>query len=203
LIVNRETRTMPKTYITDITHFLDEAGDLADMPPAARKLASFLALIIEAVTQACPTHDYATGIRCRKRGCSGSIRATLSAADEEIVWYCPSCLEQGVIRNWQGTKWDRSGGGAVVPSETAESAPKPVPGYTPKEGQYLAFIYYYTKLNRQAPGERDMQVYFRVTPPAVHDMVLKLEKHGFISREPGVPRSIRLLLSRNELPDLE
>ena len=67
----------------------------------------------------------------------------------------------------------------------------------------LAFIYYYTKLNRQAPAERDMQVYFQVTPPAVHDMIVKLEKHGFISREPGVPRSIRLLLKRDELPDLE
>ncbi len=48
-----------------------------------------------------------------------------------------------------------------------------------------------------------MQVYFQVTPPAVHDMVLKLEKHGFISKEPGKPRSIRLLLKREELPDLE
>jgi len=34
-------------------------------------------------------------------------------------------------------------------------------------------------------------------------MVVKLEKHGLISREPGVPRSIRLLLKREELPDLE
>ena len=68
-------------------------------------------------------------------------------------------------------KWDHT---------TGPSAP-PIVTYTPKEGQYLAFIYYYTKLNRQAPAERDMQVYFRVTPPAVHDMVLKLEKHGFIS----------------------
>ena len=72
-----------------------------------------------------------------------------------------------------------------------------------KEGQYLAFIYYYTKLNGRPPAESDMQRYFRVTPPAVHDMVLKLGKHGFISREPGVPRSIRLLLKREELPDLE
>ncbi len=48
-----------------------------------------------------------------------------------------------------------------------------------------------------------MRLYFRVTPPAVHDMVLKLEKHGFISREPGMPRSIRLLVSRDQLPDLE
>ena len=73
--------------------------------------------------------------------------------------------------------------------------------YTPKEGEYLAFIYYYT--NSTITAERDMQMYFQVSPPAVHDMVLKLEKHGFISREPGVPRSIRLLLKREELPDLE
>ncbi len=29
--------------------------------------------------------------------------------------------------------------------------------YTPKQGQYLAFIYYYSKLNRQAPAEADFQ----------------------------------------------
>ena len=34
----------------------------------------------------------------------------------------------------------------------------------------------------------------------MHYMVLRLEKHGFTSREPGVPRSIRLLLKREELP---
>ncbi len=75
--------------------------------------------------------------------------------------------------------------------------------YTPRQGQYLAFIYYYTKIHMVPPAETDMQRYFRVSPPAVHDMVLMLERHGFISREPGKPRSIRLLLSRAELPDLE
>jgi hypothetical protein len=38
-----------------------------------------------------------------------------------------------------------------------------MPGdYTPRQGQYLAFIYYYTKLNGQPPAETDMQRYFRV-----------------------------------------
>lgn len=90
-------------------------------------------------------------------------------------------------------------GKAAAGSPAAAAKPK----YTPKEGQYLAFIYYYTKLNGQAPAERDMQICFQVTPPTVHDMVLKLEKRGFITREPGMPRSIRLLLKRKELPDLE
>jgi Mn-dependent DtxR family transcriptional regulator len=75
--------------------------------------------------------------------------------------------------------------------------------YTPRQGQYLAFIYYYTKILGVPPAEADMQRYFRVSPPAVHEMVLNLERHGLISREPGKPRSIRLLLTRAELPDLE
>jgi len=73
--------------------------------------------------------------------------------------------------------------------------------YTAKQGQYLAFIYY-TKLNRRAPSEADMQTYFRVTPPTVHEMVLKLAPRGLIERASGHARSIRLLIDRHDLPDL-
>jgi Mn-dependent DtxR family transcriptional regulator len=45
--------------------------------------------------------------------------------------------------------------------------------YTEKQGQYLAFIYYYTKINRRPPAEADIQRYFAVTPPTVHQMILK------------------------------
>lgn len=74
--------------------------------------------------------------------------------------------------------------------------------FTEKQGQYLAFIHCYTKLNRRPPAEADMQRYFRVTPPSVHQMVLTLEANGLIERIPGQGRSIRLLLPSNELPDL-
>ncbi len=47
--------------------------------------------------------------------------------------------------------------------------------YTKKQGQYLAFIYYYSKINRR-PAEADMQRFFRTTPPTVHQMILKLEQ---------------------------
>ena len=60
-----------------------------------------------------------------------------------------------------------------------------MPEYTERQGQYLAFIYYYTKLNARPPAEADIQRYFRVTPPTVHQMILTLERQGFISREPG------------------
>ncbi len=72
-----------------------------------------------------------------------------------------------------------------------------------RQGQFLAFIFYYTKLNGRPPAEADMQRYFGATPPAVHQMVLTLEKLGMIERSPGVARSIRLLVPRAQLPDLE
>jgi repressor LexA len=78
-----------------------------------------------------------------------------------------------------------------------------MPEYTQKQGQYLAFIYYYTKIKGVPPAESDMQRYFRVSAPAVHEMVLRLEEADLVSREPGKARSIRVLLPRELLPDLE
>lgn len=77
------------------------------------------------------------------------------------------------------------------------------PRYTPRQGQYLVFIYYYTKLHRRPPAEADFQEYFRVSPPSVHQMILTLAARGLIERTPGEARSIRLRLSRAQLPELE
>ena len=91
--------------------------------------------------------------------------------------------------------------------EEGRSCPRPTsklaPVYTAKQGQYLAFIYYYTKIRGEPPSEGEMQQYFRVTPPSVHQMVLALEAKGLIARTPGKARSIKLLVDRVELPDLE
>jgi repressor LexA len=76
-------------------------------------------------------------------------------------------------------------------------------GYTRLQGQYLAFIYYYTKLHRRSPAEADLQAYFRVSPPAVHDVLRTLQRRRFIARTPAAPRSIRILLPPEQIPDLE
>ena len=78
----------------------------------------------------------------------------------------------------------------------------PAKSFTQKQGQYLAFIYAYTRLNRRPPAEIDMQRYFQVSPPSVHQMVLALERAGFIRRQPRTPRSIKLLVDPKHLPDL-
>ena len=74
--------------------------------------------------------------------------------------------------------------------------------FTELQGQYLAFIYAYTKLNARAPSEADMQRYFQVTAPSVHRMVLALEQAKLIRREPGRARSIELLVDPEMLPVL-
>lgn len=61
---------------------------------------------------------------------------------------------------------------------------------------------YYDKIHACPPAEAEMQQYFRVSPPSVHQMVLALEANGLIERTSGQARSIRLLISREELPDL-
>lgn len=85
----------------------------------------------------------------------------------------------------------------------ARTATRAAPTFTAKQGQYLAFIYYYTRIHGVPPAEADMQRYFRVSPPTVHQMIQTLEARGFIERVPRQSRSIRLLLSRAALPDLE
>ena len=77
-----------------------------------------------------------------------------------------------------------------------------MPTYTEKQGQYLAFIYAYSKINGRAPAEADFQKFFRVTPPSVHRMILELEQRQFITREPGRARSITLKIEPQCLPIL-
>jgi repressor LexA len=86
------------------------------------------------------------------------------------------------------------------PTETVARESKP---FTAKQGQYLAYIYYYTKIHGRPPAESDLQRFFRVTPPVVHQMIKTLDANGFIDRQPGAARSIRLRLTRAQLPDLE
>jgi DNA-binding MarR family transcriptional regulator len=80
------------------------------------------------------------------------------------------------------------------------SANDPTVPWTAKQGQYLAFLYAYTTIHGQAPAERDLERFFRTTPPSVHTLVKTLEREGFIARQAGVARSIKLLVSPEALP---
>ena len=56
---------------------------------------------------------------------------------------------------------------------------------------------------RCPPAEADMQRHFQVSPPSVHQMILALERNGLIRRQPGLARSIQILVAPEDLPILD
>lgn len=75
--------------------------------------------------------------------------------------------------------------------------------FTKLQGQYLAYIHSYSRLHGVPPAESDLQSFFAVTPPSVHDMIVRLHTAGLIFRVPGEARSLRVRLPENEIPSLE
>jgi hypothetical protein len=94
-------------YISNLTHFLNEKGNIpGEMPREAREMASFLVLVVDITTQGQTTVLTTTTLRCFNKGCQGLISTTFKPGRKEIHWFCPTCKNEGVISNWQGTKWD-------------------------------------------------------------------------------------------------
>jgi len=97
-------------FHTNLTHFLNKSGGIAkDMPAEAKELASFLTLIIEEASDFESDKGFDTGITCLNKGCKGIIQSrVLVEKDSEIYWQCPVCKEEGMITEWEGTRWDKS-----------------------------------------------------------------------------------------------
>lgn len=74
--------------------------------------------------------------------------------------------------------------------------------YTRRQGQYLAYIAAYIRVHRQPPSEAEIATHFMVSPPSAHQMVVTLERRGLIQRTPGRPRSLRVLLPSESIPDM-
>lgn len=88
-------------------HFLDETGNIPkEMPKESREFASFISLVVDTTTQNNHQTLTSTDIRCFQKGCNGNIKTALRLKTDEINWFCPDCENEGVISNWQKTKWD-------------------------------------------------------------------------------------------------
>ncbi len=96
-------------YITQMTHFLDETGNIPkQMPKEARELGSFMALVVDATTKEKSAGRINTGIRCFQEKCDGIISSELHNSIYDIHWKCSKCNSEGTIGSWQGTKWDNT-----------------------------------------------------------------------------------------------
>lgn len=129
-------------------------------------------------------------ISMRKRaGVSDSRHGAIFDHGECVAIYCPKARRELPMK--------------PVPPPPAEPLKPGQRRWTERQGQFLAFIHLYTKLNRRAPAEADIGQYFRVSPPAVHQMIVTLERKGLIERRPGAARSIRLRVEPDDLPELD
>jgi hypothetical protein len=72
--------------------------------------------------------------------------------------------------------------------------------FTPTQGRYLAFIHAYSTLHGYPPAEAEIAAALCVSPPSVSQMVKMLEKRGLIARQPGLPRTIQVLVPEEEIP---
>ena len=128
------------------------------------------------------------------------LRENLAAARKKPV----RCAIDGEVWILTVAAYDSFGEEAY--SVEIDPAPSPdpavAPRFTTKQGQYLAFIYNYSKIHGRAPSELDLQGYFQTTPPTIHDMIKMLELRGFIKRTPGQARSIQVLVRPEHLPTL-
>ena len=104
---------MPDTWISDLSHFMDETGALVGGGPGGR-FAQYLSRLVEAAT-AEPAETWVTStVRCRRRPgrvpCPGRIAVRRTASPGAVQWECPTCGDRGRISGWEGSPWDRRGG---------------------------------------------------------------------------------------------
>ncbi len=94
-------------FISNITHFLDEEGNIATtMNKHGREIASFLAMVIDSETKP-PSEEYVE-LSCWKKKCTGTIESFVDEESNSIEYWCTDCENAGVISGWEGTKWDLS-----------------------------------------------------------------------------------------------
>jgi len=77
-----------------------------------------------------------------------------------------------------------------ITSDASTAAHRP----TKRQLDYLMFIRKYLTRYGRAPAESDIERHFLVSAPSVNQMMQKLERRGFITRQAGVPRSARICI---------
>lgn len=71
---------------------------------------------------------------------------------------------------------------------------------TKRQMEYLAFIAKYIARFGRSPAESDIERHFLVSAPSVNQMMQTLERRGFIARQHGVPRSVRICIELSQNP---
>jgi len=82
----------------------------------------------------------------------------------------------------------------------AKNANDPASQITKTQARYLSFIHAYREGFGLSPAQSEIAEALEVASPSAHLMLKTLEKKGFISREPGVARSVKILVPPDVIP---
>ena len=121
-----ERRVVADTWVIDMRHYLDEGGDLPDLPNRVLILALYFGSIVAWMTSHAGATMHPTNVICRRRPgrrqCIGEIFASYEGDPPRIAWSCPLCGDNGFIHGWEDTIWDR---GAWRRPQPRPSRPSP------------------------------------------------------------------------------
>ncbi len=112
-------------------------------------------------------------------------------------------VSQAVLREPRQVILDFSDGSSLIVEACADglltrlvgAGPAASAKPTARQFEYLRFIAKYMQRFGRAPAESDIERHFIVSAPSVNQMMQVLERRGFIARQAGVPRSIRLRIA--------
>lgn len=96
-------------------------------------------------------------------------------------------------------QWREDGLQTWLSIKSAKASPYSSQNPTKRQLEYLVFIQKYFSRYGRAPAESDIERHFLVSAPSVNQMMQMLERRGFITRQPGVPRSARISIDLNKL----
>ncbi len=105
---------MGNTWVTNIQHFLNESGELGDLPKPALNLVNHIISIIEEATLGNENEPRETSIQCRRRPgrkkCTGKIITYINERNPtQLIWFCPDCDDNGAITGWESTIYNNAG----------------------------------------------------------------------------------------------
>ncbi|MEM9907945.1 MAG: hypothetical protein AAF921_23280 [Cyanobacteria bacterium P01_D01_bin.44] len=118
------------------------------------------------------------GLIWKSEDFSATLNEALSAAESGLAEWCRVQFPELVVK------------------------PEASPSFTAKQEQYLSYIYNYTQIHGRSPAEADIPSFFRVMPPTVHQMIVKLEQLNLPSRVAGQAQSLCVLIPAEHLPVL-
>ena len=103
---------MNRTYVTDITHFLDENGHIPDdLPEAAMQLLDNLGKVIVLATSPSDSDSKTIAkLPCwgidNNQQCNGTVKVGFDPKNHNILWACCKCGDNGTISNWENSFWN-------------------------------------------------------------------------------------------------